>query len=132
MEMEEFLLVYMVDEVDLGYNRRGLTQMAAWNVIDAYFAQRGMVQHQIESFDHFVQESLQRIVLDLPPIVAESDPQYLDGAPRAPDKVTITFGQVYISKPIYRNEALTPNIARLRGLTYAAPLFVDITILVEK
>ncbi|UYV65169.1 hypothetical protein LAZ67_3003425 [Cordylochernes scorpioides] len=27
MEMEEFLLVYMVDEVDLGYNRRGLTQM---------------------------------------------------------------------------------------------------------
>ncbi|UYV72131.1 hypothetical protein LAZ67_9001917 [Cordylochernes scorpioides] len=25
MEMEEFLLVYMVDEVDLGYNRRGLT-----------------------------------------------------------------------------------------------------------
>ncbi|UYV74411.1 POLR2B [Cordylochernes scorpioides] len=105
---------------------------AAWNVIDAYFAQRGMVQHQIESFDHFVQESLQRIVLDLPPIVAESDPQYLDGAPRAPDKVTITFGQVYISKPIYRNEALTPNIARLRGLTYAAPLFVDITILVEK
>ncbi|UYV67212.1 POLR2B [Cordylochernes scorpioides] len=64
----------------------------AWNVIDAYFAQRGMVQHQIESFDHFVQESLQRIVLDLPPIVAESDPQYLDGVPRAPDKVTITFG----------------------------------------
>ncbi|UYV67216.1 POLR2B [Cordylochernes scorpioides] len=79
-----------------------------------------MVQHQIESFDHFVQESLQRIVLDLPPIVAESDPQYLDGVPRAPDK------------PIYRNEVLTPNIARLRGLTYAAPLFVDITILVEK
>ncbi|UYV70239.1 hypothetical protein LAZ67_7002260 [Cordylochernes scorpioides] len=27
MEIEEFLLVYMVDEVDLGYNRRGLTQM---------------------------------------------------------------------------------------------------------
>ncbi|UYV70120.1 AP2M1 [Cordylochernes scorpioides] len=26
-EIEEFLLVYMVDEVDLGYNRRGLTQM---------------------------------------------------------------------------------------------------------
>ncbi|UYV72117.1 hypothetical protein LAZ67_9001870 [Cordylochernes scorpioides] len=26
MEIEEFLLVYMVDEVDLGYNRRGLTQ----------------------------------------------------------------------------------------------------------
>ncbi|UYV72290.1 hypothetical protein LAZ67_9002466 [Cordylochernes scorpioides] len=27
MEMKEFLLGYMVDEVDLGYNRRGLTQM---------------------------------------------------------------------------------------------------------
>ncbi|UYV75580.1 hypothetical protein LAZ67_13000664 [Cordylochernes scorpioides] len=27
MEIEEFLLVYMVDEVDLGYNRRGHTQM---------------------------------------------------------------------------------------------------------
>lgn len=43
----------------------------------------------------------------------------------------IKFGQVYLSKPVFIEkdgsaEALLPHMARLRNLTYSAPLFVDI------
>ena len=43
----------------------------------------------------------------------------------------ITFGQIYLSKPTWvepdqTTSAMFPNEARLRNLTYAAPLYMDL------
>ena len=45
---------------------------------------------------------------------------------------TISFGQIYLSKPTWvepdqSTSAMFPNEARLRNLTYAAPLYMDMT-----
>lgn len=44
----------------------------------------------------------------------------------------IAFGQIYLSKPTWvepdkSTSAMFPNEARLRNLTYAAPLYMDMT-----
>ncbi|KAG7280882.1 hypothetical protein CRUP_035192 [Coryphaenoides rupestris] len=69
----------------------------------------GLVRQQLDSFDEFIQMSVQRI------------PRYL-----------LKFEQIYLSKPTHweRDGApspMMPNEARLRNLTYSAPLYVDIT-----
>jgi DNA-directed RNA polymerase beta subunit len=50
---------------------------------------------------------------------------------------TIQFGQIYLSKPTIRESdgvvrPLHPNQARLRNLTYASPLYVDVKMMVRR
>ena len=39
-----------------------ITQTDAWSVIDAYFKEKGLVKQQIESFDEFVEVTMQQII----------------------------------------------------------------------
>ncbi len=39
-------------------------QEACWTVIDAYFAEKGLVQQQLSSFNEFIEVSIQQIVRD--------------------------------------------------------------------
>ncbi|CAH1998748.1 unnamed protein product [Acanthoscelides obtectus] len=45
-----------------------LWQEACWIVINAYFDEKGLVRQQLDSFDEFIQMSVQRIVEDSPQI----------------------------------------------------------------
>ncbi|GAY34500.1 hypothetical protein CUMW_011810 [Citrus unshiu] len=67
-----------------------ITQEDAWAVISAYFEEKGLVRQQLDSFDEFIQNTMQEIV----------------------DAEIAT---------------LFPKAARLRNLTYSAPLYVDVT-----
>ena len=60
--------------------------------------------------------------------------QHVPGAeaPVGEKEVTVRFGQIYLSKPTVteadgETALLFPKDARLRGMTYAAPLYVDVT-----
>ena len=59
--------------------------------------------------------------------------QHLPGVDAPPEReVAVRFGQIYLSKPTMteadgETAILFPKDARLRGLTYAAPLYVDVT-----
>lgn len=106
-----------------------LWQEACWTVITAYFDEKGLVRQQLDSFDEFIQMSVQRIVEESRAIELQPQLQYMSA--KDPNKrYSIKFEQIYLSKPIHRsNEGtayLWPNEARLRNLTYAAPLYVDI------
>eukprot|EP00731_Ephydatia_muelleri_P020921 Em0013g648a len=108
-----------------------LWQEACWIIISAYFDEKGLVRQQLDSFDEFIQMSVQRIVEDTPPIELQAEMQYDDSEKLAP-KYSIKFEQIYLSKPTHWEKdgapvALMPNEARLRNLTYSAPLYVDIT-----
>eukprot|EP01105_Mastigella_eilhardi_P008945 TRINITY_DN2141_c2_g1_i2.p1 TRINITY_DN2141_c2_g1~~TRINITY_DN2141_c2_g1_i2.p1 ORF type:complete len:1262 (-),score=328.38 TRINITY_DN2141_c2_g1_i2:112-3750(-) len=97
-----------------------------WVVISSYFEEKGMVRQQLDSFDEFIQNTMQELVSETPEIILFPD--------RDPtkNKNVIKFGQVYLSKPMITEAdgsfgmQLYPNDARLRNLTYAAPLYVDI------
>ena len=106
-----------------------LWQEACWTVISSYFDEKGLVRQQLDSFDEFIQMSVQRIVEDARPIELQTQAQFTASA-RENKRYTVKFEQIYLSKPIHRaDEGVTylwPNEARLRNLTYAAPLYVDI------
>ncbi|CAF1586908.1 unnamed protein product, partial [Didymodactylos carnosus] len=107
-----------------------LWQEACWTVISSYFDEKGLVRQQLDSFDEFIQMSVQRIVEDSRAIELQAQAQYMTGSKETPPKYNIKFEQIYLSKPTHTtNEGsvyLWPNEARLRNLTYAAPLYVDL------
>ena len=113
-----------------------LWQEACWTVISSYFDEKGLVRQQLDSFDEFIQMSVQRIVEDSRPIELQAQAQYNINSREAPPKYTIKFEQIYLSKPIHRADEgtvyLWPNEARLRNLTYAAPLYVDLRKTVQR
>ncbi|XP_032806717.1 DNA-directed RNA polymerase II subunit RPB2 [Petromyzon marinus] len=109
-----------------------LWQEACWIVISSYFDEKGLVRQQLDSFDEFIQMSVQRIVEDAPPIDLQAEAQHATGVVEVPPRYMLKFEQIYLSKPTHweRDGApspMMPNEARLRNLTYSAPLYVDIT-----
>ncbi|CAF3719575.1 unnamed protein product [Rotaria sp. Silwood1] len=109
-----------------------LWQEACWTVISSYFDEKGLVRQQLDSFDEFVQMSVQRIVEESRPIEFQAQAQYMTESTKAPSpsKYIFKFEQIYLSRPVHTNDEgtqeLWPNEARLRNLTYSAPLYVDV------
>ena len=98
---------------------------ASWMVISSYFEKKSPVCHQLDSFNKFLVESIAKIVEDAPPIE-------LDSPNGQGPRYTIKFGNVHLSRPTHfdhngESTVLTPNVARLRNLTYSAQLYVDVT-----
>lgn len=59
-------------------------QEACWIVISSYFDEKGLVRQQLDSFDEFIQMSVQRIVEDSPQIDLQAEAQYSGGAVETP------------------------------------------------
>lgn len=109
-----------------------LWQEACWIVINAYFDEKGLVRQQLDSFDEFIEMSVQRIVEDSPQIDLQAEAQHTTGEIENPVRHLVKFEQIYLSKPTHWEKdgapsPMMPNEARLRNLTYSAPLYVDIT-----
>jgi DNA-directed RNA polymerase II subunit RPB2 len=56
-----------------------LWQEACWIVINAYFDEKGLVRQQLDSFDEFIQMSVQRIVEDSPSVDLQAEAQHIGG-----------------------------------------------------
>ncbi|OAE35376.1 hypothetical protein AXG93_464s1090 [Marchantia polymorpha subsp. ruderalis] len=111
-----------------------ITQEDAWAVISAYFEEKGLVRQQLASFDEFIQNTMQEIVDESADIEIRPESQHNPGRATEYSETTykINFGQIYLSKPMMTESdgetaTLFPKAARLRNLTYSAPLYVDIT-----
>jgi len=108
-----------------------LWQEACWVVISSYFDEKGLVRQQLDSFDEFIQMPVQRIVEDSSVIELQAEAQHQTGEIETPPKYVIKFEQIYLSRPTHWEKdgapsPMMPNVARLRNLTYSAPLYVDI------
>ncbi|KAL2632234.1 hypothetical protein R1flu_016920 [Riccia fluitans] len=111
-----------------------ITQEDSWAVISAYFEEKGLVRQQLDSFDEFIQNTMQEIVDESADIEIRPESQHNPGRATEYSETTykINFGQIYLSKPMMTESdgetaTLFPKAARLRNLTYSAPLYVDIT-----
>ncbi|KAM0681559.1 DNA-dependent RNA polymerase II [Glugoides intestinalis] len=106
----------------------------AWTVISSYFEQKGLVRQQLDSFDQFVRVKMQEVVDESPQIIVQSIPTAGSSAIR---KMILKFGQIYVTKPpVYtesdgRTVSLYPCEARIRDLTYACNIYIDVTKIVE-
>ena len=96
------------------------------------------MRQQLDSFDEFIQNTVQELIDDTGAIRVSPNFQHGVGgdAGQAEEDASkvfeISFGQVYLSKPtnIEKDQSISqifPKEARLRNLTYSAPLYCDVT-----
>ena len=74
-----------------------LWQEACWIVISSYFDVKGLVRQQLDSFDEFIQMSVQRIVEDSSQIDLQAEVQHTSGIVETP------VGWKYSQKVEYYN-----------------------------
>ena len=111
MMAEENENMMMVDGVDstMDMDDIPVTQEDSWAVISAYFEEKGLVRQQLDSFDEFIQNTMQELVdssgdlrvsPELQHMVGYNDEEDADAAFADTKPVfEIKFGQVYLSKP---------------------------------
>jgi DNA-directed RNA polymerase III subunit RPC2 len=87
-----------------------------------------LVKQHIDSFNHFIEVELKKIVQSEPLITSDIDPdfyvKYLDiyvGKPQRYDEQYYSDG-----RDAKGESSVTPNECRLRDMTYAAPILVDV------
>ena len=86
-ELTELLLDLCADafdEEDSDEITPDLWQEACWIVISSYFDEKGLVRQQLDSFDEFIQMSVQRIVEDSPQIDLQAEAQHTSGTVEVP------------------------------------------------
>ena len=102
----------------------------SWKVIDSYFEANGMVRQQIDSFDRFMDYGMQAVIDEQRPL--EFSFESKDKDPRVV-LVEIKFGTVSFGEPSMKEHGslqptlITPNIARLRHLSYSVTSFLTVT-----
>ena len=102
-----------------------LSENFKWNVIKSYFEKKGFIDHQITTFNDYINTGIQRVVKECDIIVNQKDLKY-----------TVNFGEVYIPTPKIIEEdrkvrLLYPLEARTKDLNYDSPIFVDIKETIE-
>jgi len=96
--------------------------MSFVTLIKSFEEEKEWVRYQIESFNNFTDFGLQKIINEVGTVRVVQETEDLK----------LKFGEVEIGKPIV-NEAdgstrtIYPNEARIRNLTYMAPVYVTIT-----
>ena len=106
-------------------NELKLKEEYKWDLLKNHFDETKFIEHQITSFNDYIQNSIPRIVSESDIHLKQDGQQY-----------TVKFGAVHIPNPVVYDEnrkplPLYPMEARNRDLYYDSPIFVDITEIFE-
>ena len=98
-------------------------------LIKKYFEEHSFIESSIESFNRFIDEEMQKTISDIGDIV----PTIL---PPDVQEFRIKFGKIWIEKPQITEadgskRDVYPIEARIRKLTYSAPIFLEVSTYVD-
>lgn len=87
----------------------------------AYFTRNNIVRHHIDSFNDFMDYGMQKVIDEQAVIETDIEDTY------------VKLGNIRVGKPVVKEadgaqDLLYPNDARLRNITYSAPIFLEMTI----
>ncbi|XP_054716873.1 DNA-directed RNA polymerase III subunit RPC2-like [Uloborus diversus] len=89
-------------------------------LVPAFLKTKGLVKQHIDSFDHFINVEIKKIVKANEKIISDVDPsfyiKYLD----------INIGKPVIEEGYHMVNLTTPHECRLRDITYSAPITVNV------
>ena len=112
-----------------------------WDILDTYFQKGGspeavnpLVKHQIDSYNKFLDNTLEHIITGFNPIKISNSLKNKNGDQT--HKIYINVVQPSLTKPLYHlqdgsQSVMTPYIARMNKLTYASSLYVNVNIYIE-
>jgi DNA-directed RNA polymerase II subunit RPB2 len=105
-----------------------VTTQTVLSVVDAHFRENGIVKHHTDSFDYFIQTIIPNIISEYPPL--SQTHFHTDDNIRV--SCDITLHNPLLDKPQFHESDGTvtyykPNDARLRNITYHAPLYINAT-----
>ncbi|KAF2243217.1 DNA-directed rna polymeras-like protein III subunit [Trematosphaeria pertusa] len=94
-----------------------------WNLLPAFLKVKGLVKQHVDSYNHFVDVELKKIIKANRFVRSDFDPKFL-----------LEYTDIRVLSPNRAEEddvqelrsTVTPNECRLRDMTYAAPIVVDI------
>ncbi|KAG6185364.1 DNA-dependent RNA polymerase II [Claviceps purpurea] len=121
------------DYENYGEDDEGITPEDCWTVISSFFETKGLVSQQTDSFDEFTQTTIQDLVNEYSTITLDQpNPPSAPGTKIALRRYKIKFGTVMVSRPTISETdgtvtSLLPYECRDRNLTYASPLYINIT-----
>jgi DNA-directed RNA polymerase II subunit RPB2 len=97
-----------------------ISEKYRFELLKNYFEEKGLVGHQIVTFNDYINNGIQRVVKEADIIVHTKEQKY-----------TVSFGEVYIPNPSVIEEdrsvrLIYPDEARRRDLNYDSPVFVDV------
>src|SRR3989338_2731696 len=89
-------------------------------LIKKYLEQHSLVESNVLSFNDFIKNRMQQIVYEINDTLNN-------------EEIEIKLGKVKVEKPNIieadgSTTAVTPTIARLRNLTYSAPVYVELSV----
>lgn len=121
----------LLEEESVEDNSGPIDELDSWKVISAFFRTHGLVHQQLESFNDFITFKMQEIVSNHPPIQLTAPSHMTDNSGDIHLVYRLKFGQLTISRPSTEEKEgesrpIWPLEARLRNLTYAAPVYVEI------
>lgn len=118
------------EEYDEDYEQ--ITQEDCWTIISSFFDAKGLVRQQLDSFDEFVQNTMQELVDENSDLILDAADQHTGHAGDVSRRYELKFGQIYLSRPTITEAdgsvvPVFPQEARLRNLTYSAPLYIEMS-----
>lgn len=107
-----------------------------WSIIGAYFNKqhlKRLVRHQIESYNDFVSNQIQRTIEMFNPVIIASEQDFCKKSKKNSLEVQVTFDKFNLYRPqIHENNGATkimfPHDARSRNFTYASTMTTDMNI----
>lgn len=112
-----------------------------WDILDNYFNKGGSpesvnphVKHQIDSYNKFIDNTLEHIIVGFNPIKIVNTLKNDNGD--TSHKIYINIIQPSLTKPIHylqdgTQTVMTPHIARMNKLTYSSSLYVNVNVNIE-
>ena len=109
---------------------------APWKILGSYFEGqhlKRLVRHQIESYNDFVNNQLERTIQMFNPVTIASDQDFDKRTKKYKLDIEVTFSDFHLYRAqIHENNGATklmfPQEARLRNFTYASTMTVDANI----
>jgi len=95
-----------------------------WVLVEAFLKERGLVRQHLDSYNDFIRNGLQRVIDDVGGIDLDIEGTHVE------------FGKITVGTPWFREADgsharfpdVTPAIARIRNMSYLAPLFLEMSI----
>ena len=109
-----------------------LSEKFIWKLIENYVDKKGIISHQIDSFNDFIYFGIKKVILSESPLVIIPEKKLYT----LYSKYSVYFSNIYIPTPKLMSDnrkqsKLYPNHARNSNLTYDSPIYVDITEKIE-